>query len=180
MSRILVCVVLAAAFTSATADAQTPAAPLAGLADRLSIGDTVTVTTETGTMHTGRLQGLSETALVLRTKSADLALAAPGILRIAKQEHHIQNGMLIGFASGFLIGAVLALRADDCTYTCFSSPAGMTLWGGLGGGAGMAVGAVVGAARPRESVVYERESRTSRMTISPQVGPGRAAVRIVW
>jgi hypothetical protein len=46
------------------------------------------------------MQGLSETALVLRTQGADLTLATPGILRISRQEHHIRNGMLIGFASG--------------------------------------------------------------------------------
>jgi hypothetical protein len=178
VTRILAFVVLTTALTSATTAAQTSAAPFAELADRLSIGDTVTVTTGAGTTYAGRLQRLSDTALVLRTEGTDLTLAAPGVLRIARREHHIRNGMLIGFAAGFAVGATIALRADDCTYTCFSSPAGVTLWGGLGGGAGMAVGALVGAARPRESVVYEAESRTARTTVT--LGPGRASVHFTW
>jgi hypothetical protein len=180
MSRILGLVVLATALTSATANAQAPLAPFAGLVDHLSIGDSVTVTTAAGTTHQGRLRGLSDTALVLRTEGADLTLPAHGVVRIVRREHHIRNGMLIGFASGFVIGAVLALRADDCTVTCFSSPAGMASWGGLGGGAGLAVGALVGSARPRSSVVYDAETRAARITVIPEVGPRHAAVRVTW
>ena len=180
MPRILGLFVLTTALASATAGAQTSSAPFAGLADRLSIGDTLTVTTDGGTTHEGRLRGLSDTALVLRTEGADLTLPAPGVVRIVRREHHIRNGMVIGFASGFAVGAVLAVRADDCTYTCFSSPAGVALWGGLGGGAGLAVGALVGSARPRTSVVYDVESRAARITVTPEIGSRHVALRVTW
>ena len=181
MPRVLVLVVLTTALASVTtAAAQTPAAPFAGLADRLAIGDAVTVTTGAGATHTGRLWKLSDAVLVLRTDGADLTLAASGVLRIARREHHIQHGMFIGFASGFLIGAVLALRADDCTVTCFSSPAGVASWGGLGGGAGLAVGALVGSALPRESVVYEAGRRMGRVTVTPELALRHAGVRFTW
>lgn len=180
MPRILGLVVLTTALASATADAQTPSAPFAGLADRLSIGDTLTVTTGAGTAHDGRLRGLSDTALVLRTRGTDLTLPAVGVVRIVRREHHIRNGMVIGFAAGFVIGAVLAVRADDCTVTCFSSPAGVASWGGLGGGAGLAVGALVGSARPKSSVVYDAEIRATRLIVTPAFGPRHAALRVTW
>jgi hypothetical protein len=173
-------VALIIALAGATANAQTPVAPFAGLVGRLSIGDTLTVTTASGITHQGRLRELSGTALVLRTEGADVTLPAPVVVRIVRREHHVRNGMIIGFASGFVIGAVLALRADDCTVTCFSSPAGMTLWGSLGGGAGLAVGALVGSARPKTSVVFDVESRAARITVTPDVGPRHAAVRVTW
>lgn len=179
MPRILALLVLTTALAGATADAQTSSAPFSRLADRLSVGDAVTVTTAAGTTHEGRLRGLSDTALVLRTEGADLTLPASVVVRIARREHHIRNGMLIGFASGFVIGAVLAVRADDCTVTCFSSPAGVASWGGLGGGAGLVVGALVGSARPGASVVYDVESR-ARLTVTPEIGPTHAAVRLTW
>jgi hypothetical protein len=180
MLRMSALILVTLAVSIATAAAQTRDAPFAALADRLSIGDGITVTTGAGTTHTGTLQRLSDTSIVLRMKGTDLTLAAPDILRIARREHHIRHGMIIGLASGFLVGAVLAVRADDCTYTCFSSPAGVALWGGLGGGAGLAVGALVGAARPRASVVYELESRSARVAVTPEFGFGRAGVRFTW
>ena len=112
--------------------AQVPATEFSDVPDRLSIGDSVVVTTTGGQTIEGKIAGVAATALVLRQGSEDRPLASSDVQRIVHQRHGVRNGAWLGLAIGFAAGATLAAGADDCEFTCLSSPRGMAIIGGIG------------------------------------------------
>lgn len=130
---------------AAAAHAQAPATSFGELPSRLSIGETVFVTNRTGKTVKGTVQQVSETTLVLRRSTDDVTLTASDVQRISRRGHTLRNGALTGLAAGFVLGGMLAATADDCAYTCLSSPGGVLAFGGIFGSIGLGVGAVVGA-----------------------------------
>jgi hypothetical protein len=164
---------------AAVVQAQAPATSFDELARRLSIGETVFMTNRAGKTVKGQVQRVSDTILVLRSGSDDLTLTASDVQRISRRGHAIRNGALIGLASGFIIGGIVAARADDCTYTCFSSPAGVLAFGGLFGSIGMGIGAGMGASFRREQVVFAAiPAGSGQAPISSLLPPGGAGIRV--
>lgn len=162
-----------------TAHAQSSATTFAELPSRLSIGETVFVTNQSGQTVKGKVQQVTDTILVLRNGSDDLTLAASDVRRIARRGHTLRNGAIIGFAAGFTVGATWAATADDCTYTCFSSPAGVLMFGGLFGSIGMGAGAAVGDLLRREQVVYARAvAGGTRLQTTMLLSRGVAGLRV--
>ena len=141
------------------------------------------VTNRAGKTVKGTVQQVTDTILVLRSGPDDLTLAASDVQRIARRGHTVRNGALIGLAAGFVVGGTWAAGADECTYTCFSSPAGVLAFGGLFGAIGMGVGAGVGASLRREQVVFASattgRARATITALVPQGGAGMR-VRISW
>lgn len=135
---------------AATAHAQPPIAEFADLSQRLGIGETVVVTTREGTVIKGKVERVSEASLLVRQGRRNLTLTESDVARIARRGHAVRRGALVGLAAGFSAGAAWAAGADDCTYTCISSPAGVLTFGGLFGAVGLGVGAIVGAALNKE------------------------------
>ena len=168
---------------AAVAHAQAPATSFGELRSRLSIGDTLFVTDRAGKTVKGRVQQVTDTILVLRSGPDDLTLAASDVQRIARRGHEVRNGALIGLAAGFVVGGALAAASDECTYTCFSSPAGVLTFGGLFGAIGMGVGAGVGASLRKEQVVFASaatgRARAAITALLPERGAGMR-VRISW
>lgn len=168
---------------AATAHAQARATTFAELPGRLVIGETVFVTTRAGQLVKGKVLHVLDTVLVLRHGTGDVRLTAEDVLRIARRGHAVRNGALIGLAGGFAIGSAWAGHADECTYTCFSGPAGVLAFGGLFGAVGMGLGAGVGAAVRREDVVFASQP-TGRVQAAllpslTRAGPAML-VRISW
>ena len=143
-----------------TARAQVPAGTFAEVPRLLKVGEMVVATTGTGETIRGRVQQVSETGLLLRRGSRDWNLSADDVRRVAYPTHAVRNGMLIGLAVGFTIGAVSA-ASSDCGIVCFSSPAGVLFVGGVFGGIGMGAGAAIGVAARHERVIFERSGRVS-------------------
>jgi hypothetical protein len=167
------------ALAPATASAQTPEVTFTDLSNRLSVGDDLVVTTVGGESVSGRVARVSLTEFVLAGDSGERAFAGPDLQRVVRRRHGARVGALVGLAVGATAGVVIAAGADDCTFTCFSSPAGMSLFGALGGAIGLGVGAGIGAAvRPSETLFSAASgdgSTTVRQPLAPSV-----RLQIAW
>jgi hypothetical protein len=158
----------------AAAQAQAPATSFAELASVLKTGETVSVTDNAGRVVKGRVQQVSDTILVLGTDQGDLSLAAPNVRRIARPRHPVRKGALIGLGVGFPLGAIA------CVFCSTGEHFGQAF---ALGGIGMGIGAAVGAAFPRERVVFERTvTGRPRAAMSPLLVPRGAGVllQIRW
>jgi hypothetical protein len=165
---------------AAVAHAQAPATVFADLQTRLSAGEVVFVTNDAGKTVKGTVRQVSDTLLVLRSGSDELTLTGSDVQRIARRGHTLRNGAFIGLATGFVVGGTLAAAADDCTYTCFSSPGGVLAFGALFGAVGAGVGAAVGASLRKEHVVFERAATGRPLAaVTPLLPRGGAGLRVL-
>jgi hypothetical protein len=168
-------IVLVSVAVAAQAQAQAPATSFAELQGRLSIGETVFVTTLTGKTVDGKVQRVSDTVLVLRSDPDDLRLAAADVQRIARRGHPIRlaapaaparpalgrlqspaprkrswigrHPALFGSLVGFGGGFLIGyLPGRDGIFEDQDAAFGGWILGGVGAGAGALVGATVGAA----------------------------------
>ena len=163
---------------AAAANAQPQVTSFAELQGRLKIGDTVNVTDDADWTIKGNVQQVSDTMLVLRSHGHDLPLPALKVQRISRPVHALRNGMLIGFGTGFTVGAIMA-ASSGCDFTCFASPAGVVFIGGLMGSIGMGIGAAVGASIHREHVIFERTTTGHKeVAVLPLVSRAGAGVRV--
>jgi hypothetical protein len=171
--------ILAVFLASATAaHAQAPDASFADLTGRLKAGESVSVTTNAGETITGRVEHVSDTMLVLKSDAHDRQLAVQDVQRIALPVHTGRYGALIGLAAGFAVGSAMAAHSG-CEVTCFASPAGVLLLGGVMGSIGTVVGAAVGASIHRERVVFVRPgTNLTQTTIAPIVSQARAGLQV--
>jgi hypothetical protein len=144
-----------------TANAQAAEGSFVELQRQVASGDTIFVTTVQGQTLKGTVRALSDSVLTLQRGPATLSFRPADVMRVTRRGHEVRNAALLGLAVGFLAGSVFALTSDRCTYTCFSSPAGVLAFGSLGGGIGVSVGALVGTSRRREQVLFERQSGTA-------------------
>ena len=161
-----------------TAHAQAPATSFAELPSRLKAGESISVTTETGEIITGRVEHVSDTILALKSRIHDVQLAAEDVQRIAHPVPTLRNGAFIGLAAGFAVGAIAA-ASSECTYVCVARPVGVLLIGGFMGSIGMGVGAAVGASIHRERVVFVRPgTKLTHTTIAPIVSRARAGLQV--
>jgi hypothetical protein len=145
------------------ANAQVSDGSFLELQKQIAPGDTIYVTDAEGETRKGIVQTISDSLLTLQRGPTTLTFRPGDVSRVTRRGHEVRNAALIGLAVGFLAGAVFALTSDDCTYTCFSSPAGVFMIGSLGGGVGLGVGAAVGKSRTREQVLLEKRSSSALM-----------------
>jgi hypothetical protein len=141
-----------------TANAQVATGSFVELQSQIARGDTIFVTNAEGQTLEGRVRAVSESSLTLQRGAATLTFRPEDVMRVTRRGHEVRNAALMGLAVGFLAGSALALTSDNCTYTCFSSPAGVLAFGSLGGGIGLSVGAMVGTSRTRDQVLFERQN----------------------
>ena len=140
---------------AAIAGAQPPATSFDDVQRRVKAGETILVTDNAGATIEGTVVQVSDTSLIVRSREHSLQLDASSVQRIVRRVHTVRNGMLIGLAAGFVVGAVLASNTE-CKVTCFSSPGGVLLFGGLFASIGAGTGALVGSSIHRERVVFAR------------------------
>lgn len=161
---------------------QTPATSLAELRSRVSIGETVFVTNDAGDVIEGRVQGISDTVLLVQSEGGDRTFASQDVRRVARRGHAVRTTALAGALAGFAVGALWAAQ-QPCDFTCFSSASGVFVFGAVGGGAGLAAGAVVGAAVSREQVLFERTATNgpaAAVTLRLPVTARAVLVQIDW
>ena len=171
----MIAIFIAAVSMGATADAQAPATTFAELPNRLAIGETVFVTNQSAQTVKGKVQQVSDTILLLRTRQDDLTLAAPDVRRIARRGHTLRNGALTGLVAGFATGAIVAEILGCSNFFC---PARNSMAiGGISGSIGMGVGAAVGAALRRERVVFDQAANgRAPAAITPLLSLGGAGL----
>jgi hypothetical protein len=165
--------------SATTAHAQAPADTFAEVPRLIKVGETVVATTGAGETVRGRVQEISETRLILRRGPRDTSLSADDVQRVAYPTHAVRNGMLIGLAVGFTIGAVGA-ATSDCGINgiiCLNNPGGVLALGGFIGGIGLGAGAAIGAIARREHVIFDRPRHVSTSLV-PFVNRAGAGVRV--
>ena len=151
----------------APATAQT-ASSFEQLALLVESGDRITVTDSAGSERTGRIVGLSPSALELLVDGARHDFREAQVDTIRQWRHDsLRNGMWFGLA----IGAALGAKADN------PSAPGAIL--GLFAAAGMGIGVGIDALIPSRQVIYQSTGVARRVTVAPLVaGSGRGvAVR---
>ena len=153
------------------AEAQTTTGTEFGrLADKLKVGDSIVVTTDTGAEVRGRFLSVSPTGIALNVNDVQQQLPASQVSRIQVRRNGVLLGALIGAGAGVPFG--LALKA--WAHNEGGSEAGaLAIPIAMGLGAGITIDAFL--VRPR--TVFDRVS-SPRLSLVPIVSPQLTAVRV--
>ena len=153
------------------AEAQTTTGTEFGrLGDKLKVGDSIVVTTDTGGEVRGRFLSVSPTGIVLHVNEVQQQLPPSQVSRIQVRRNGVLLGALIGAGAGVPFGLALKSWAHN---EGGSEAAALAVPIAAGLGAGIAIDAFL--VRPR--TVFDRVS-SARVTLIPLVSPQRAAVRV--
>jgi hypothetical protein len=140
-------------------------------------GEIVYVTDQGGTKVKGRVVRISATSIDLLVNDGSREWAASDVARITQRRGRAGRGALVGLAFGAGFGAFLAFTDGNCQHYgnrgCGRQDAEDALllaafFGGIGGGAGAAIGAAI---RP-ERVLYAAPSPPSAQVFELRVAPG--------
>ena len=169
-----VCAIAAAICMAASSVAAQPAqvprdADLARIADKLKVGDSIVVTTDTGSEMKGRFLNISAAGLALDVNNVEQHLGAAQVSRIEVR----RNGVLLGAVIGAGVGVPFGLALQSWAHNeGGSEAAALAVPILIGLGTGIAIDAFL--VRPR--TVFDRLS--PRATIVPLVTPRMSAVRV--
>jgi hypothetical protein len=149
---------------------------------KVSQGDRVRVTDESGRTITARVAAISDSGLTLQDGSERAEIPYGAIVKIDRPRDRVWDGALAGFAIGAGIG-LIGIMAEDTETSCqpeqwfcgasFGPPPStvVLLLGGIGAGIGVGVDSLIGG----KKTLYERGRQ---VRIAPVVGRGRAAARV--
>jgi hypothetical protein len=139
-NRFVITAALVTLLLARTATAQT--APALGDVSRvLRPGDHIVVLTEDGTRISGEAETLSAAALGVRTRAGLRTIPAERIGRLVVKDS-LENGMLIGLATGASVGLVGGLFVNlICENETGGCPGAVLMLTAMGAGAGAAAGA---------------------------------------
>lgn len=169
--RIAVAAAVGVLSVTAVAHAQTPATSFAVLANRVTAGQTVSVTIESGEVISGTLASVSDSSLTLTQPTR--TLLATDVQLVTGSRTFKQRGALVGFGVAFAIGAAAGLSLPDCRDTIGPCSKGLTSvlgGGGVLGLVGAGVGTAAGALVHAERVLYSRARRVStRNALEPRL-----------
>jgi hypothetical protein len=130
----------------------------------------------------GRVARISATSIDLLVNDRSREWAASDVLQITQRHGHARRGALIGLAVGAGYGALLVLTDGECRNYgyegCGRRDAAdalilAALFGGIGTGAGAAIGAAI---RP-ERVLYAAPSPPSAHVLELRLAPGVIGLR---
>jgi hypothetical protein len=185
MRRALITVVLAGVLVAAGAVpsmAQMAPRTFDDLRAEAHQGEIVYVTDQAGTTVKGRVVRISATSIDLLVNDGSREWAASDVAWITQRRGHAVQGALTGLAIGAISGVLLGLTDGYCQNYhyegCVRDDAEMTLvvaalFGGIGAGAGAAIGAAI---RP-ERVLYAAPSPPSAHVFELGVAPGVIGLR---
>jgi hypothetical protein len=142
MIRHLIMTMAALGLISGTARAQ-PVHSFEELRHRIAVGDTVYVFDTSGQAIRGRVAMLSADVLTLDTGGAQRSFSGRDIRRVDRRRRDsVRNGILIGAASGALVGFRIGKGLDspacpragvECGQGAMLGLAGGAFWGAAGG-----------------------------------------------
>jgi hypothetical protein len=156
---------------SATGDAQERATSFDQLRMLVRTGDTLTVHDISGHAIEGKIGALSPSSIELVTAQGRSRLSEPEVVTVTQRQRPVRKGMKYGVALGAALGAVAGLRSREPGYFL----AGAIFFGGIGTG----IGAGLGAAAPRDTVIFSHPDAAARkVTVSPLLGGRKRGVRV--
>ena len=169
-------IVVSALLAASAVTAQTTQTPLdtelARIADKLRVGDSIVVTTDTGMQIKGRFLNLSGAGIALHVDNVEQQLPAAQVSRIQVRRNGVTLGALIGAGVGVPFG--LALRSY--AYNEGGSEAWALSFPILVGlGTGIAIDAFL--VTPR--TIFDRLT-PRRATVVPIVTPHTTGVRVAF
>lgn len=165
--RRFIAMVVTGLVMAAPATAQ-PTARFSALAQHLDLGDRVRVEDRAGVRYEGTVRALPPETFVVEGASGQRTFTADTVARVQRRGDPIRNGTLIGFGAGFLMGAQFVLGFSDHAEPLSS----FVMAGGLLGGAGAGLGALIDALHDGLTTVYVAE-RPVAVTVGAVVGRGR-------
>jgi hypothetical protein len=170
----IVVMTIATLLTASVVAAQSAQPPVdsdfARVAQKLKVGDSIVVTTDTGMQIKGRFLNLSPTQIALHVDNLEQQLAAAQVSRIQLRRNGVTLGALIGAGVGIPFGLALKSYAHNEG----GSEAGALAFPILvGTGTGIAIDAFL--VTPR--TLFDRLT-SRRATVIPIVGPHTTAVRV--
>lgn len=140
---------------------------LEDLALRVNLDDQLRVDDRSGVRTTGRLTRLTADEITIRTSAGEKHFKGETVRQVAVRHQPLRMAVLTGAGVGAATGAVAACTGPK-REECADAP---IIAGALGGGLGLAVGALI----HRTTVVYpEPEKRTS---VLPVISRGAVGVR---
>jgi hypothetical protein len=176
---------------SSLAAAQTPAAsqgavPDNGLVWSVDFAQRVTgrhliITTMSGQRFEGTVI-VSPTGLETAGKAGS-SVPFGQIARIEKPTYRMRQGAWLGAAAGATLGIVVACANDRYCGEEGAWLAGGLFFGGIGAGAGAAIGAALNHAHKNDDVLYDHYRRpTTTVAVAPIVSQARKGVmvRVAW
>ena len=184
MTRALITVVLAGVLVAAGAVpsmAQIATPTFDDLGAEGHWGEIVYVTDQGGTKVKGRVVRISSTAIDLLVNEGSRAWAASDVARITQRHRHAGRGALVGLAVGAIGGILVVLTDPVCqnnphaTWGC--GPDDALFLAALCGGIGAGAGAAIGAAIRTERVLYAAPSPPSAHVVELGVAPGGIGLR---
>jgi hypothetical protein len=156
VGRILCFIAVASLGVTTLAGAQV-AESFHDLQTSLHGGERLRVTDDAGIATTGWLLALSDHSLRLLARAGSpLDVPASTVHKIERVTSHARKGALVGLISGAAAGMLGVAMTPGCEGFCVGPSKGDVLLpaAGLFGGIGAAVGALIGAARPRHRLMY--------------------------
>jgi hypothetical protein len=166
---IAVAIFIAASSVAAQPAQAAPDSDLARFADKLKVGDSIVVTTDTGMQIKGRFFTVSPAGLALHIDNVEQRLPAAEVSRIQLRRNGVLLGALIGAGVGVPFGLALKSWAHN---EGGSEAAALAVPILIGLGTGIAIDAFL--VRPR--TVFDRQS--PRATLVPIAAPHTAGVRV--
>jgi hypothetical protein len=145
-------------------------------------GKTVYVTDHSGVTVKGRVVKISPQSIELLVHDGSREWPASDVAWITERRRHAGRGALAGLAIGATFGAILVIADSGCGNQSSRGCAGDNaewmlflgaLFGGIGGGAGAAIGAVTRT----EHLLYAGPSRPTPHILAPIAAPGVIGVR---
>lgn len=160
-----------------------PPAPATGQADvlnpsafaRIAVGKPVRIVRADGFSRQGIAKSLSSTAMLVTFGDADAAVPFDQIARVEKPSNRMKNHTLIGLVAG--VGFGVWATAELCSgsdASCYLPTAvgSAFLYGAIGAGAGVGVGALLNAINRNRDVLYDATGRMTAPASAPVLSPG--------
>jgi hypothetical protein len=158
------------------AGAQMVASSFDQLGGRLKTGRTVVITEEGGRKTTGAIADLSESSLKLLVNGREQEFDGSRVRQITERRRNTAFGAANGLAVGAVLGVIVGAMAPEC-FGCSKGgliAVGALMLGGMGAGAG----AAIGAATTSERLVYRpRPQPASTLVVAPFVSAQATGVR---
>ena len=143
------------------------------LALLVEAGDRVTVTDDTGRMHTGRIVDVTSSALALLVDGVQHDFREVRVHTIRQwRPDSLKNGAWFGFAFGAALGATAFLPRYDLAGRYAA------MFFGLHAAAGTGIGVGLDALMPSRQVIYQSAGSARRMTVAPLLGRHRRGLAV--